>query len=351
MASYRILRTSDEAQWNAALAPIVQKALVHFPRYARVYERYGDGTAECFVYEDGSGVVLYPYMRRTIPDAPGLTDIVTPYGYGGIVYDCPPESTARLIKDFRRAFTDHALETKTVCEFVRFHPYLGNHEHLVGLMDDVTLHCENAFLDLRVGKDALFRGYRERYRTYIRKAESAGVTVEIAGVGTFIDAFSDFYRTSMASKGQKGYFNFRREFVDILAQELPHDVLSVAARQGADMLCVAFFLRSGHFLDYFLVAPNLARLELRPNHLLIHKVAFWAIDNGFHFMQLGGGHPSLQFFKQGFSNLKRPYYVGKHVFDREAYARLSTEHWRRHNAVWTPEQQFFPAYRAERPGE
>src|SRR5579883_1171598 len=83
---YRVLSTSDEAAWHGYLDAIERKELIHFPRYVRGYEKYGDGTGECFVYESGGGTVLFPYLRRPIPNAAPFTDIATAYGYGGIAY-------------------------------------------------------------------------------------------------------------------------------------------------------------------------------------------------------------------------------------------------------------------------
>ena len=347
MATFKVLSTQDELTWHRYLEVISKKELVHFPHYMNVFERYGDGTGECFVYDDG-GIVIYPFLRRSIPNAEQLTDIITPYGYGGMVYECDPgQGCARLIKNFRMSFADYARETNTVSEFVRFHPLLANHEHCAGLMDDVTLHCENIFLDLRVGKSALFQGYRRRYKTYLRKAENAGLTIEFADHDWPLDTFFDLYRKNMEAKGQTGYFNFRRPFLDELAEGIPDNLLSSIVRRGPDVLSAALFLRSGRFLDYFLAASDESHRELRPNHFLIHKTADWAIDNGFEFLQLGGGHESLQFFKRGFGNEQRPYYTGKHVFDSDSYKSLSAAHWRHNNRQWTADNTYFPAYRAE----
>jgi len=151
----------------------------------------------------------------------------------------------------------------------------------------------------------------------------------------------------MASKGQTGYYNFQRPFLDLLAENLRQELIGATTLQNGEISCSALFLKSGsRFLDYFLAASDPVLLARRPNHLLIHKVALWAIENGFDFLQLGGGHPNLLFFKRGFSSLAMPYYLGKHVFDSNVYTTLSLAHHSRHGWSWTRAERFFPAYRA-----
>lgn len=346
--SVNIITTSDSERWERYLQAIPGGQLVHTPRYTRLYERYGDGTGECFVYEAAEGIALYPYLRRPIEGAPGYSDIITPYGYGGAIYECRGKlSPEKLVKKFRRAFASYVMETKTVTEFVRFHPLLGNHEYFSGLMDEVILQCANAVMDLSVGPSVLFRQYRTSYQQCIRKAKGSGLRVELLPAPGFIQPFFDLYAASMARKHQEGYVRFRREYFDYLSSALGTNVLCFAVMQAEKIVSIALFLTQRNFIDYFLCASDPEKLTLRPNHLLLHEVALWAIARGISTFHLGGGHLSLQFFKHGFANVSRNYYVGKHVFDRELYGELSREHWSRHDQVWRPDHPWFPGYRAE----
>ena len=352
MGSYRILRTTDDAEWRDYLSRIGRKDLVHHPQYSEVYERYGDGAAECFTFIEGDSVLVYPFIRRAIDAAgdakPPLSDIITPYGYGGFVYECRGSvAPASFLTAFREAFSDHASSTGIVSEFIRFHPCLANHEHCLSLLDSVSLHCNNALIDLSIGKDALFRQYRTTWRRYIRQAVRHELKVELIDNDSFIDPFFAQYSAGMARKHQEGYYNFKRNFLEIIHKELGRNLLFFSVKNEADTIAGALFLRYGAYLDYFLAASRPECLPLRPNHLLIHEVACWAIDNGIEHFHLGGGHESLLFFKHGFANQSRPYYIGRHIHDRAAYERLSTDHWQRHGLRWTGQSRFFPAYRAD----
>jgi hypothetical protein len=350
MTTYRVLKTINEAEWHAYLDRISRKQLVHFPRYARVYERYGDGAAECFVYDGEAGLVVYPFLRRPIENAPGLTDIITPYGYGGPIYQCGPGySPAQLATDFRSAFASYARDTRMVSEFVRFHPFLGNHAPYVGLFEAVTLHCLNALTDLTIGANALFQQYRASYQQCVRKAGRSGLEVVRVPGPDFIDPFFELYSASMLQKHQEGYVKFRRKFLFDLIEELGDEIKCFTVIHKNRAIAIALFQHFDGYLDYFLAASDPSTLSLRPNHLLLHEAALWAIGNGISWLHLGGGHKSLQFFKHGFANRSCEYHIGKHVFDQDNYVALSKEHWARHGRDWSPGQTYFPGYRAEFP--
>lgn len=345
MGTFKILTTTDEAVWQQYLDLVPEKELVHYPAYTRVYEKYGDGIGECFVYEE-DGIVLYPYLRRKIEGSDKFTDIITPYGYGGPVYMHYVGQAPGFFHRFRHALVDYLRATDTVSEFVRFHPLLANHKYFCTLMDEVKLQCKNAVIDLSVGPTAIFSEYRSSYQQCIRKAISANLHVEIVDPLDCIDPFFELYSASMSRKFQKGYLLFRREFLVHLAKELGSQLKCFVVKQDNQILAMALFLRSRNYLDYFLAASRMDTLYLHPNHILLHHVALWAIENKIEKFHLGGGHPSLQFFKHGFSNSHCFYYVGKHILDSPTYTALSIKHWSNHGKEWTPDHPYFPGYRA-----
>ena len=346
MGGVKVLSTKDTSAWQTYLGLIPKKELVHSPDYTRGYEKYGDGIGECFVYEDDV-VVLYPNLRRKIEGSDKYTDITTPYGYGGAIHtDGDNKKTTQLFHGFRDALVDYLKATNTVSEFVRFHPLLANHRYFYSLMDEVKFQCKNAVIDLSAGPTEIFANYRPSYQQCIRKAIAANLHVELLEPTDFIAPFYQLYSASMSRKFQKGYLLFRRDFLVVLADELGDSLKCFAVKQDDQILAMALFFRSENYLDYFLAASQPEALRLRPNHLLLHQVALWALENKIQKFHLGGGHSSLQFFKHGFSNSNCFYYIGKHILDLHTYNTLSRNHWSRHGQEWLPDHPHFPGYRA-----
>ncbi|MCB2100062.1 MAG: hypothetical protein KDE22_04285, partial [Rhodobacterales bacterium] len=97
--------------------------------------------------------------------------------------------------------------------------------------------------------------------------------------------------------------------------------------------------------DYMLGGSETAALPRHPNHLLFVEALFWARAAGFRQLHLGGGRPSLLYFKRGLSHRTLDYHLGRHVFLPEVYADLSARRdaWSGPEKPWTPD--YFPRYR------
>lgn len=55
-------------------------------RYGKLYEKIENGTAEIIKFQDENGLILHPFIKRSIELDTKDTiyyDLVTPYGYGG----------------------------------------------------------------------------------------------------------------------------------------------------------------------------------------------------------------------------------------------------------------------------
>lgn len=350
MPGLRVLGTQDDAEWLAAVRRMPRHDLTHLPAFARVYEDKGDGVAACLVYDSAAGTVVYPHIRRPLCGLPfshpygGHCDMVTPYGYGGPLHDAADAVTAaRLLGDFRTAVSDYAGEHRVVSEFIRFHPLLQNHAGHEGLLRSLFLHQENVLVDLRANDQQRLLDYRESYRHCIRQARRAGLEVSLSDPRIDGEVFARLYRETMRRHGQTGYLDLPASFFSDLFARLGRNALLFCVRKGDEIAAAGVFLRHGDNLDYFLSASNTGLLPFHPNHLLLHEVACWARAQGLLTLHLGGGRPSLVFFKSGFGGGRAPYFIGQHVHDDAAYAGLTAA-----RSAADPDFQpsgFFPVYR------
>jgi len=337
-----ILRTSDSQTWLSYLDRLPRKDITYYPAFMQVYEDYGDGAGECFVYEAGDSLVLYPYLRRPIAGA-AVNDTVNPYCYGGPIHNCLDDAQP-LINDFRRAFDEYAHQTGIISEFIRFHPHLQNQVSYDNLLD-VKLYRRHVVIDVSQDETQLFRQIRRSYRHGIQQAKHNGLTLELNADHSFIDGFADLYRQSMIRHGQTGYLNFRPDYFRLLAKHLGDTLLLFTVKWRKTVLASALFLPCGDYMDYFLAAATPDAFALYASHLLISEVACWAHQHGIRVLHLGGGAPSLLFFKQGFSKQIAPYYLGRKIHDLDTYTALSEARWRTMGYAWTGDASYFPGYR------
>ena len=347
-----VLTLREEASWRALADSFPRPDLAQTPRFSRVYQHKGDGRAECFVYQDDDGRVLYPYIRRDLRALPfytrdlgGCADIWTPYCYGGFVHDAPAARAPHLLASFRRSFEDFARETRIVSEFVRFHPLLQNQEGVAPHFDRLRLHRDNVVIDLALDERQLLAGCRASYQHCIRKARQAGLELKVErpeGAARF----ADLYRRTMERHRQTGYLRFDLEYFERLFAELSQDMELASVCHRGRTVAMALFLKGADYLDYFLCGSEADGFPLHPNHFMLFEMALWAKARSYRLLHLGGGRDSLYFFKRGFSRQTRPFFTAAKVHHPELYRELAR---RRHSALPPPgaaADGFFPTHRA-----
>lgn len=353
MAQFTVLSLDTADAWRAAIERLRHMDLTVTHDYCQVFEDNGDGQALCITYEDGLGTVTYPVMRRSITDLPFTSDaclegfdLSTPYGYGGMYVDSAPGDRGELLSRFRTLFSDYARDTKTISEFIRFHPILENHVGLDGLIDDIRHHNDNVVIDLRQSPEEMLKECRQSFRSGIRQTERLGLKMEHVAPEDFLDDFIRLYHKAMKRRQNRGYLNFRPAFFRNLFNHLAENIHLFVVREKGKLLAAAVILTSGKTIDYFLAANE--RQPRRPyvNHFLLFEVAKWAKESGFQMFHLGGGADTIQFFKSGFSKSTMPYFIGSHIFDHTAYAALVESGQRSGKIPDTIPPFFFPAYRA-----
>ena len=130
-----------------------------------------EGEPTLLVLRAASGGVAFPFLLREVPGEPGLSDVITPYGFGGpIGFGADPPWAG-----FHEAYERWCEEHRVVTTFVRFHPLYANQVDASPSMDVVPL-AGTVGWRLEPGAD-LMDGITSKHRRKIRAAERAGLTV------------------------------------------------------------------------------------------------------------------------------------------------------------------------------
>lgn len=262
---------------------------------------------------------------RPVPGS-DLHDVTTPYGYGG-----PVGSGA----SFHEAYEAWCAERGIVTTFTRFHPLFENYRGAPGssrVSPTVGWQLEG---DLLVGMHG-------KHRNVVRKAQRAGVAVDVAAAPGDLSAFAALYELTMERQGAAGYYFFPPAYWEQLTALGGHLVRCDALREG-EVVASALCLRGDRWLHYHLGATAENARDLGASNLLLYTAAVWGREQGLEEFHLGGGagamEDSLLAFKQRFSPKgRREFWVGKQVHDEEAYRRLS-------GRAEIDLDGYFPAYR------
>ncbi|WNG50392.1 GNAT family N-acetyltransferase [Archangium minus] len=354
---HQIISFADPEQWERAYAQAARKDVYYRHAYGELCRCMGDGEPFLFAYEDSAGnKVCYAFIRRPLQALPFAQDarlegdwydIISPtYGYGGPLCAEPRE---QVLRAFREEFEAYCRSANIVSEFVRFHPLLGNHRLLGGMMD-IVYDRETVFIDLTRTEEELFARYHPNHQRNIRKAQKSGLEFRVLLAHEalqHLEVFYRLYRATMDKVQAVEYYYFSTEYLERLFSRFGQDALLGAVFLEGRMISAALCLREGDTLVYHLGASDKEALHLGTNTFQFHHIALWARRNGLRAFHLGGGHwgrDSLFQFKYRFnSEGTLELHNGKKVHRPEVYARL-VESWKRYHAQELPEP-YFPAYR------
>ncbi|MEP7343731.1 MAG: GNAT family N-acetyltransferase [Gemmatimonadaceae bacterium] len=336
---------ADRARWLQLWTDGTSHEPTHHPTYASLFAGPINRIA-CAHFRDTGGEVLFPFFRRSIPNAAlGLEDAITPYGYGG-----PYQEGAPNVEAFWDHFDAWATNTGLVSLVARLSlfdsqlvPWRG---HAQSVMENVVRRLDRSPGDI-------FSSYEHKVRKNVRRAQREGLTVEIATHPIRVDDFHRIYLGTMDRRSAENTFHFPREFFDALHRDMPDNILYAHVLHEGVVISSELVLRSARYLYSFLGGTDERYFPMRPNDLLKHAVIEWGSANRFEGYIMGGGPEAgdgIFRYKRSFApDGVVPFRIGTRVYRPDVYDQLVEE--RRHRAElagesWVPSPSYFPRYRA-----
>jgi Acetyltransferase (GNAT) domain len=257
------------------------------------------------------------------------SDVTTPYGYGGPV-------GAGSHDRFYEAYEAWCRDRGIVSTFIRYHPLFENY----GSAPRASYSSPTVgwLLD-----GDLLAGIHGKHRNVVRKAQKAGVSVDVTAGPDDLSAFVALYARTMERRYAAGYYFFPPEYWEQLTG-LGGNLVRFDALTEGKVVASALCLRGDRWLHYHLGASTDSARDLGASNLLLYTAALWGQTQSLEEFHLGGGagakEDSLFAFKQRFSpEGRREFWVGRLIHDEGAYRRLS-------GGAEVERDGFFPAYRA-----
>ena len=327
------------------------------PQYCKIWEDYGDGKAQAFLYESSLGKILYPYLIRKIDykkNDVNYFDISTPYGYGGPIFlDFDKQNLSLLIKDFRLEFARYAHEKRIVCEFIRFHPIYRNHRFFL----DSDIKCKfirnTVEMNLTLKIEEILKAMNTNTRNQVKQAIRNGLNVVFKDNPTLEDikVFYKIYFETMNKLGTSDYYKFSFNFFLNTFTLLKENSELVFVCKDNNLISSAIFLFGNDIVHYHLSGSLEQYLCLRPNNIMLYEVALKYKSMGKKYFHLGGGYSgndSLYSFKKGFNkNSVLDFFIGTKIFNEKVY-NLLVNRWKKKNYLGKDFQSdFFPLYRLQ----
>lgn len=321
------------------------RVLEFFPRYDFVHtfdfhhisKKNGEGLPVIFAVKDDSGNYLacWPALKREIPGT-DFFDLTSVYGYAGPLLK-NQECSGRCLNLIFSAMQDMGV----VALFSRMHPILIDQiqeEELRGVkLGDVIV--------IDAQRQSPLASYRSGHRYEIRKALANRLQIHVDqqcdGMGDFIE----IYQQSMRDLDASDYYLFGPDYFNALKDATDFKAFLIFAELDGRKVAASMFLVTGRLMQYYLSGTVDAYKKLSPSKAIIAKAHEIAIAMGVEKIILGGGVGSkedqLFKFKNGFSELRMPFYIFKKIINFQAYTQLCES-----KGIDYQVTDYFPAYRA-----
>lgn len=341
----KLFNLSEAEQWDTCVKSFAEWDVYYLSGYVKAFHIHRDGDPYLLYYEDNGLRAVYVYMRR--PTAlSGVYDSVTPYGYGGVLFE--GDTKEENCKTFWAAYVAKMKEENIVDNFVRYHPVLKNSVPMKDISNVIDLGKTIAF-DL-TSPEVIWENIISKNRNMIRKAEKNGIEIRH---GKSLELFKDFrriYNATMDKDNAEEYYYFGEQFYESIHNDLNGNYEMFYAVLNDEIIAMSIMLFGNKQMHYHLSGSMIEYRNLAPSNLLLYKAALWGCEDGFKTFHLGGGvgsgEDNLYKFKAAFNKQSDyQFSIGKEIFDQEKYDELVAIR-AQQDPDFNPESKFFPLYRS-----
>lgn len=336
---------SHSTEWDDTVKSFAEYDVYYLSGYVKAFQIHGDGDPKLLYYEVGGLKAIYVYMKRKTA-IEGYYDSVTPYGYGGVLFD--GDTSEQNLQAFWKAYVEKMKEEGIVDNFVRYHPVLANAIPMKQFSTVIDLGKTIAF-DL-ASPEVIWENIISKNRNMIRKAEKNGVTIEHGKGMELLDKFTEIYNATMDKDHAEEYYYFKRPFYESIDRDLHENYEMFYAMYEGRPIAMSIMIFANGRLNYHLSGSDIEYRNLAPSNLLLYKAALWGYEQGCKTFHLGGGvgsgEDNLYKFKAAFNkNSDYQFSIGKEIFDHEKYDELVKIR-RESDSSFDDSSHFFPLYRA-----
>ena len=340
----KIYTISQADEWNNVVRSFPNHDVYYLSGYCKAFEVHGDGAPELLYYEEGMLRAIYVYMKRQI--ASGMVDTVTPYGYGGVLFD--GVTSTQNIELFGKAFERQMQNDGVVSNFVRYHPVLKNAGPMKQISEVIDL-GKTIAIDLS-SPEIIWENIHSKNRNMIRKAEKNSIEIKHGKGMDLLEKFMEIYNKTMDKDHAEAYYYFKLPFYESIHNDLYDNYEIFYAEYEGKIIAMSIMIFANGRLNYHLSGSDIEYRNLAPSNLLLYKAALWGCEQGMKTFHLGGGvgsgEDNLYKFKAAFNKISDyQFSIGKQVFDKRAYDELVKRR-KETDANFDESSHFFPLYRA-----
>ncbi len=341
----KIISIQEACLWDEIVSSFANYDVYYLSGYVKSFMIHGDGEPNLMYYESDNLRAIYVYMKRKTAVI-GLFDIITPYGYGGVLFEGQTEQ--KQLENFWTAYIQAMRQDHIVDNFVRYHPVLQNAVPMKSISNVIDLGHTIA-MDL-ASPEVIWENIASKNRNMIRKAQKNDVKI-LHGTGMdLLKIFIPMYNETMRKDQAEAYYFFGEDFYESVDRDLAGHYEVFYAVYDEKTIAAAIILFANDQMHYHLSGSDMAYRHLAPSNVLLYEAALWGYKQGFKTFHLGGGigskEDNLYKFKSVFNkNANYQFSIGKEIFNQELYDQL-VEKRRETDHDFDASSSYFPLYRS-----
>lgn len=330
--TFEVIPSKQNSRWNEIVHSFAHWDIYYLNEYACSFEIHGDGEAFLIYFQRDDCRLCYVVMKKDISaDAKfaGVLsgdvwyDLETPYGYGGFLLQ--GDFTVQTREAFECKMADFAREHRIVSQFVRFYPVYRNDVPYAQMVDSKVRYLRDTIYMDTANREDIMVNMDSKNRNMVRKAIKNGVMI-CHDKGEHLDEFIRIYEATMAHDHAAPYYYFEREYYEYLIEHMKNHMEFFYSVYEGKYIGAAIFFYNQEYMHYHLSGMYAEYRSTAATNLLLYEAAVWACEKGIRLLHLGGGmeaEDSLFGFKKQFNKKGRlPFYVGRTIFNEDAYEEL-----------------------------
>ncbi len=327
---YRVFDLTQEAAWNKYFKklPVDQQDIYYTPEYYSLYENYGDGKAQCFVFEHDGEIALYPFLINSVNKLgydldDEYFDIQGAYGYNGVVSSSYNKG---FIDSFYLAFAEWCNNNNIVAEFTRFHPILQNHLFSQAYFN-VIFDRPIVYIDVNKSYEELWGNLQRTTRKQINRCyKRYNFQIEMLENEQYdLNVFEEIYKESMVRVNSSKYLYFNHQYFEQLLK-LPITIQYIV-KDHKQPISTIIAIKGSKILHGHLGGTTTEYTTYSPFSMLYWEMIKTAKKDDFDYVHVGGGNTTdkddkLLAFKKHFSSTVNKFYIGKKIHKQKIYDQI-----------------------------
>lgn len=350
----KVISFEEKREWEKCLTFFKDYDIYYLREYLDAFRIHGDGQPSLWFFYNSEVQGICSLMIRDISNSCFFKnkikknyyfDAITPYGYGGFIFNRVPSSESQ--KQCYKEFIETSKKLNIISVFFRFHPIFSNAKFAKNNIE--TFNLGNTIqIDLS-SPEIIWENITSKNRNMIRKAKKNGIIIKKGFTLELLEKFKEIYDLTMKKDNATEYYFFSNRFYHSIYKNLNKNAQIFYAEFNGQIIAMSIMLFEKKHMIYHLSGSIPEYRNLAPSNLLLYEAAKWGSAEGYEELHLGGGlgaaKDNLYKFKASFNRqTSNCFHIGKIIIDNDIYTELLKI--RLENGDFDLSSKFFPLYRS-----